>query len=98
MNLPKIKNNDSTLQLMQDKWASILNPLLDKPISNSNFLQNISIVTGNNVINHLLGRKQQGWIIADIDGFATLARNLPFNDKTLTLVSSGPCNISLVVF
>lgn len=98
MNLPKIKNDNQALQIMQDKWASILNPLLSKPISNSNFLQNVTIVTGNNVINHLLDRKQQGWIVADIDGFATLARNAPFNDKTLTLVSSGPCNVNLVVF
>lgn len=98
MNLPKIKNDDPALQLMQDKWAAILNPLLSQPISSNNFLQNIPIVTGNNTINHLLSRKQQGWIITDQDGFADIARNMPFNDKTLTLVSSGPCNISLLVF
>lgn len=98
MQLPKILSDDQTLQLMQTKWASILNPLLAQPISNNNFLQNIAISTGNNVINHLLGRTQQGWILADTDGFAQIARNAPFNDKTLTLVSSGPCNISLVVF
>lgn len=83
---------------MQTKWAAILNPVLAQPVINNNFLQGIALSTGNNVINHKLGRVQQGWILTDIDGFAQVARNMPFNDKTLTLVSSGPCNVNLIVF
>lgn len=98
MNLPKIKDDNAPFQMMQDKWASILNPLLAQPLSSAGMLTGIKISTGTNVINTLLDRKMQGWFVSDIDAAVTLFRSAPFNDKTLTLTSSGPCNINLVVF
>ena len=98
MQLPKILDSDPAFQLMQTKWASILNPLLAQPLSNSNVLSNVPLSSGNNVINHLLARKMQGWIISDINAAATIYRNAPFNDQTLTLHSSASCVVNLVVF
>jgi hypothetical protein len=98
MQLPKIVNNDSTLQLMQTKWASILNPLLAQPLSSSSILNSVSLVTGNNTINHLLGRTQQGWILCDQTASASIYRSAPFNSITLTLNASAPCIVDLLVF
>lgn len=98
MNLPNIQSNDQEFQLMQNRWSAILNPLLAKPLSSANIVKGVQIVTGVNVINHLLGRKMQGWIISDIDASAILYRSQPMNDKTITITSNGNCTIDLVVF
>lgn len=52
-----------------------------------------------NVINHKLGRMQQGWVITDINNVATsIYRSQPFNDKTLTLTSSGAVTVNIWVY
>lgn len=82
----------------EDRWSSIIEPVLQLPPNNGILRKNIAITTGVNVINTLLGKQQQGWIITDIDAVANLHRSQPFNNLTLTLTSSAPCNISLWVY
>ncbi len=82
----------------ETKWAGTLNPIINSPLTNPLILKGISIKAGDNVINHLLGATQQGWIISDIDSPVTLYRSAAFNNKTLTLTSSGSATINLVVF
>lgn len=82
----------------QTKWAGTLNPIINSPLTNPLILQGIKIVAGDNVINHLLQRRQQGWIISDIDAAISLYRSQAFNDLTLTLTSSGNATVNLVVF
>lgn len=86
------------IEQMQQKWKSQLDPLIVNPMNNANLLKNISLVTGVNVINHLLGRQMQGWFIADIQGAAQIYRSAPFNNLTLTLTSDADVTISLGVF
>lgn len=84
--------------MLQTRWASILNPVLINPVTNPTLLTNIKIVSGANVINHRLGRMQQGWVVTDIDANVTLYRSATFNDSTLTLTSSGSATINLLVY
>lgn len=98
MQLPLIKNDDQVMQLLQTRWSSILNPVLAEPVLNNLELKQVTLATGVNVINHLLSRTQQGWIVTDITSNVTLFRSQPFNDKTLTLTSSGPAVINLLVY
>lgn len=98
MNLPQIQSDDQDFQLMQNKWASILNPLLARPLSSANILKSVQLSIGTNVINHLLGRKLQGWIMSDINAAAQVFRSQPMNDKTLTLTSDAVCIVDIVVF
>ena len=86
------------LDMMQTKWASILNPLLAVPMTQGLALESIKITTGTNVINHLLGRKQQGWFLTDQDAALNLYRSAPFNNLTLTLVSSAAGTVNLWVY
>ncbi len=84
--------------LMQNKWKSLIDPVLSNPMTNMSLLKNVSLVIGNNVINHLLGKIQQGWIITDIQGVADIYRSAPFNALTLTLNSSAIVTVSIGVF
>ncbi len=97
MTLPIQKDPNTNLMLMQNRWSSQLNPLLANPLNDVSILKNVSLVAGTNVINHLLGKVQQGWFLTDIQGAATIYRSAAFNGLTLTLTSSAPviCNIGV---
>lgn len=82
----------------QDRWATIINPVLDNPNSNGLLLSNVTLKSGTNIINHTLGRQQQGWYVTDINSAAQIYRSTPLNSLTLTLFSSAPCVVGLWVF
>lgn len=83
---------------MQTQWASELTPILKNPLNNVSILSNVNLKSGNNVINHLLGKKQQGWFLTDVQGAATIYRSEAFNDKTLTLISNANVTVNIGVF
>ncbi len=83
---------------MQTKWKSILDPLLANPINGMSILKDVKLINGVTVINHLLQKQQQGWVILDINGAATIFRSQPFNDLTLTLTSNADVIVNLGVF
>lgn len=101
MLLPQFQSDDTNFQLMQSKWASILNPIISSPANNSLILKNIHLAVGNNVIPHLLGRNLQGWKIVRQRGPASIYDNqdqqqLP--QYMLTLVSSAAVSVDIEVF
>lgn len=82
----------------QTRWKSQIDPILSSPLNQGVLLKNIILVTGDNVINHLLGSTPVGWYVTDIQGASTVYRSSPFNQLTLTLNASAPVVISLAVF
>lgn len=101
MSLPKLQPGDNSFVQLQDRWASILDPVVDNPANKSTLLPDIKLVTGNNTVNHLLSRKLQGWSIVRIDAASSIYDSQTSNstqDKTLILVASAPCTVSLLVF
>lgn len=98
MLLPQFRSEDQTFQLLQTRWATILNPVINSPTANPTILTGIALIAGDNVINHRLGQTPQGYVIADLNAPATIYRNAAFNDKTLTLNSSAPAVVTLLVF
>ena len=98
MALPKFQSDNRDLQLLQSGWAQVLDPVLTNPSLKNLILKDIVLTTGANIINHRLGRTQQGWRIIDINGVATIYRSAAFNDLTLTLTASAGVTISLEVF
>ncbi len=96
--LPIFKDQSQNLMLMQNKWASELNPILALPLNNMVITKGVELSVGVNVINHKLGATPQGWIITDIDGVATIYRSAPFSKLTLTLTSSAAVTVNLGVF
>jgi hypothetical protein len=83
--------------LAQIRWSSLINPLLANPLS-SLIILDCSLNIGSNVINHKLGKIQQGWFLTDINGSAVIYRSAPLNNLTLTLTSSALVQVSIGVF
>lgn len=87
---------------MLTKWASILNPLLKNPALDSLILENVTLVTGSNVINHKLGRPLQGFKVTRMrSNFAEIYDTQDSNQMpqlTLNLNASAGVVIDLEVF
>lgn len=96
--LPQFQSSILELNLMQNAWGTQLNPLLSNPLLKGNLLTGLALTTGVNTINHKLNRMQQGWIITDTDGTATVYRSAPFNKLTLELTASAPVTVNILVF
>lgn len=92
--LPLIDPTDK----LQQRWKSVLDPLLAKELTQGNLLQNISLLSGDNILSHRLGRMMTGWFVVDQNAGVTLYRSAALNDKTLTLNASAPVTVSLWVF
>ena len=84
--------------LAQTLWAQTLNPVLANPTTNMAILKNVALASGNNAVPHLLQQVQQGWIITDIQGVASIYRNQPFDKVYLYLNSSAVVTVSIGVF
>lgn len=87
--------------LHQTQWASILDAIISNPLNNASLLRNISLTTGNNVVNHKLGQKLQGWYIVRQRAAASIYDTQDTNQMpqlTLQLVASAPVVVDLAVF
>lgn len=98
MEIPFFKTDSTDLSLLQTKWRAILNPLLKRPLNNVSILKNVSLISGDNKVPHLLGRLQKGWVILDIDSGARVYRNQPLNESFLYLSSNSDATVSIGVF
>lgn len=90
-----------TLDQLQNKWASILNPTINSSIVNGSLLTGVSLDIGTNIINHKLGRKLQGWILVGVNAPAQIYDNQDTNQMsnlTLSLTSDAITTIALWVF
>lgn len=99
MQLPYFQTADELLSKMQTKWKSILDPILAKP--QSLILKNVALINGTTVINHLLGRKLQGWKPVRLRALASIYDTQDSNqtpDKTLVLVSNAAVVADIEVF
>lgn len=88
----------SEVSQLVTRWKSILDPALANPLNDVSVLKDVSLVTGVNIIDHLLGQKQQGWFLVDQLGIADIYRSGSFNDKTLILTSSADVVVSIGVY
>jgi hypothetical protein len=87
--------------LMQTSWAQQLNPILSNKLLNGVLLQNVSLASGSNTVNHLLGRKLVGWVLTRQRAAATVYDTQDTNPHslvTLQLTASAPTSVDLWVF
>jgi hypothetical protein len=78
-----------------------LSPVLSAPLLNGALLQGQVLVTGDNTINHTLGRALTGWIIVRKRGTATIYDKQDTNSLpalTLVLNASAGETVDLCVF
>lgn len=84
-----------------NKWASLLNPLLASPIVNGQLLTGIALINGTTIVNHKLGRKIQGYIVVGSSAAATIHDSQATNQMpqlTLQLISNAATTVALWVF
>jgi hypothetical protein len=89
------------IDLMQQRWASQLNPVLANLLVQGQLLPNIVLLSGANVINHKLGRDLIGWFITRKNDAANIYDTQDINqmpDLTLNLTSDMTVKISVWVF
>lgn len=99
--LPQFQSDDKDFQLLQNRWGAILNPVIGNPSNNTLILKNVTLLTGSNTINHLLGRKLQGWRISRQRSAASIYDTQDSNtmqDLTLILVTDADVSVDLEVF
>lgn len=101
MGLPNFQSDNRVLQMLQTRWASIIDPVISNPANNSLILKNVQLVSGTNIVNTLLGRKLQGWSIVRLRGAATIYDEQDTNSTpnlTLILVSNANVSCDLELF
>lgn len=99
--LPILHTDDKDFQMMQQRWSSVLNPVLGNPSIDSIILKSVPLATGSNTINTTLGRKLQGWKIVRQRAAANIHDGQDQNqmpELTLILVSSAPVVVDLELF
>lgn len=87
--------------MADNRWATILNPVIACPLVQGRMVSNVQLVVGTNVINHLLGRKLQGWFITGINAPTTIYDVQASNQTpqlTLVLNSSAVALVNIWVF
>lgn len=95
----KIGTNNVELQKVQENVGEALQPIIKSAILNGAQLDNISLASGNNTIEHRLGKKLSGWIVVKKDSGALIYEvESDFPSRILVLNSSSQCNISLWVY
>lgn len=101
MSLPIFLSKDKDLMLLQTKWASQINPVLNNPTTNPIVLKDVALINGVNIINHKLGAKLQGWKIVRQRAAASIYDMQDENSQpqlTLILISDAPVSIDLEVY
>jgi len=101
MALPKYKTDIRELTLLQQTWASQLDPVVTNTFTGGLVLKNVELSTGSNIINHKLGRKLQGWTMVRVRASATFYDTQDVNpnpELTLFLTSSANVTVDIYVF
>ena len=100
--LPIFASESQEMTLMQTRWASVLNQVLNIPLNQDGvLLKSVELQSGANSINHKLGRKLVGWIIVRLRSSITVYDTQDSNERpqlTLDLVASGAGVVDLYVF
>ncbi len=88
-----------TWDMASTRWSADINPVLALPQNNGTIIKSVTLTAGTpTVVNTLLQRKVQGWVVTDISTDATVWRTQPLNSTNLTLNCSADCIVDLWVF
>lgn len=99
--LPNFQSDDRIMNQLQTTWSGIIDPVITAPQNNTLILKSISLAVGSNTINHLLGKKLQGWRLTRKRGPADIYDNQDTNQQqslTLILITDTACVCDIEVF
>jgi hypothetical protein len=88
-----------SLEMMQQRWAGILNPVIANSILDGVAVGPIQLNANIPMdIPTTLDRTVQGWFLTDNSSNSVVWRTQPFNDKLLTLQASVVTTVSLWIY
>lgn len=90
-----------TWDLAQYRWASQLDPVLAQPQNQGLLIRKVGLINGHTVINHMLDRKLQGWILVRQRAQASIYDAQDSNQtpqQTLILISDQAVVVDVWVF
>ncbi len=97
-----VQTEDRNVNQLQQNLAQALSPLLKSPILNYSLLQNVSLASGNNTINHGLGQILTGWFVTRWHGTWASVYDLQDTNQsaseTLILNASAPVKVDIYCF
>jgi hypothetical protein len=96
-----ITTSDRVTNQIQQNVAKVVNPLTGIPLNSGIILNSVSLVTGANSVNHLLGRALVGWFIVRQRAAGSVYDTQDANPTptfTLALVSSANIIVDIFVF
>ena len=98
---PKILMPDRTQNQFNDSLMQFLRVLAAHPLLQGTFLQNISLVVGDNVIRHNLNYPVRGWFVVNCDSQNIINTSLTENPdakNTLILDASNDGIATIYIF
>lgn len=101
MQLPIFQTTIRELSMLQTRWSALLNPTITNSLIQGRLLQNVALTSGDNTVNHKLGRKLVGWYPTRVRASATLYDKQDTNvtpAETLILNASAGVTVDLWVF
>jgi hypothetical protein len=89
-----------TMDQMQTKWASQLDPVLSNLLVQGQLITEVSLVNGSNAVNHRLGRTPNGWFIVAPQAKVSVYQAANQSNPTLilTLIADASSVTSVWVF
>lgn len=87
--------------MVQTRWSSQLNPVVNNVLVNGTLIRNVALVSGANEVSHKLGRKLQGWMLTRLNGAAVIYDAQDTNSMpqlTLSLVSDAAVTVDIYCF
>lgn len=97
----RTQTEDPEIRRLQDAAEASLSSVLDKRVIDGRLIEDVSLSSGDNTIEHKLGRTLRGWIVTRLSAAVDIYDKQSTNNLTdlnLVLNSSGTATVSLWVF
>jgi hypothetical protein len=97
----KLNTQDELQNRIQDNTKKAVASVNSNPIMQGSILSGVSLKSGDNTVDHKLGKKLTGWFIVRIRGAATIYDKQDSNaqaSQTLVLNSSAAVSVDIFVF
>ena len=99
--IPRVQTDDRQINQLQQNFISAINQLMDTSILSGVLLTNVALVSGDNSVNHKLGKTLTGWIVVRKRAAADIYDKQGTNatpTQTLALNTSADVMVDLYVF
>lgn len=96
-----VHTNDRNTNQLQQNLTQALGPFLKSPLLNGYIIESVALLSGDNIIQHGLGRDIQGWIVTLKNADESIYDKQSTNETpqtTLVLTSTGTVTVNLYVF